>query len=183
MLIWPGVTVDPAVIDGQHDDARSIDISFVGARKSYRDMWCAHLALGGVKFHNQFTDQSRENSASLVDYVNILKASKIGFNSGLVSSRDHHTNFRLFETLSAGTALLQHDFPCLLSYFQPYVHYAPFDNVHEMLTTARFLLQHHDVRTEMAAEGQTWYQENYGGRPFWTAVEDRLMAPSARSKT
>ena len=183
VLIWPGVTVDPAVIGGQYDDARSIDISFVGARKSYRDMWCSHLALGGVQFHHQFTDQSGENSISLVDYVDVLKASKIGFNSGLVSSRDHHTNFRLFETLSAGTALLQHDFPLLHSYFQPYVHYAPFDNIHEMLTTARFLLRHDDIRTTMAAEGQAWYRDNYGGRHFWAAVEDRLMATSEYSKT
>ena len=174
VFVWPGVTIDQTIMDDLTVTARDLGVSFAGSRKAYRDMWCAHLVEAEVPFHLKFTGQSRENSVERDDYIRLLKRSKIGFNSGLVSSRDHHHNFRIFETMTAGAVLLQQDFPLLRQYFVPYVHYAPFENVHEMVSTAQFLLKNDDIRAVITAEAGAWYQLHYGGPAFWRAVLERL---------
>ena len=156
--------------------ARDLGILFVGSRKGYRDLWCAHLEAAGLPLHRRFTDQSRANSLGTEDYLQLLKRARLVFNCSLVSSRAQQTNFRIYEAMSARAPLLELDFPGMRDYFVPYVHYAPFANTHEMISTARFLLKHRDVAERMAEQAFAWYQGHFAGPHFWRRLVAELDA-------
>jgi spore maturation protein CgeB len=153
---------------------RDIGVLFVGSRKGYRDLWCAYLADAGIPLYRKFTDQSLAHSVATDDYIELLKRARVIFNCGLVSSRESSPNFRVFEGLCSGGALLQNDFELMRSYFTPYVHYAPYTNAHEMVSTAQFLLKHDEIADEIAGRGFAWYREHYAGPSFWREVEQAL---------
>jgi spore maturation protein CgeB len=118
----------------------------------------------------RFSDQSAAGSMALDDYLDHLSRSQLVLNNGLVSARDHQMNFRIFEAMTSGAALLQQDFGLLREFFDPYVHYAPFSTAPEMAETALFLIANPEIAEAIAARALTWYQSHYGGPKFWNAV-------------
>jgi tetratricopeptide (TPR) repeat protein len=170
VLVSPGVPIDFAAMSSNPWPARDINMFFNGARKSYRDMWCAFLAenVPGAKL--RFSDQSAAGSMALDDYLDHLSRSQLVLNNGLISARDHQLNFRIFEAMASGAALLQQDFGLLREFFVPYVHYAPFTTAPEMAETAQFLINNPDIAEAIAARALAWYQTQYGGAQFWNAV-------------
>ena len=62
------------------------------------------------------------------------------------------------------------DFPQLSEYFVPYVHYAPFSNIDELIGTARFLSRRPEIAERIAREALAWYNERYAAPLFWQAV-------------
>ena len=132
--------------------ARDLGILFVGSRKGYRDLWCAHLEAAGLPLHRRFTDQSRANSLGTEDYLQLLKRARLVFNCSLVSSRAQQTNFRIYEAMSARAPLLELDFPGMRDYFVPYVHYAPFANTHEMTASTETKLSAASTSLSMLQE-------------------------------
>lgn len=170
VLVSPGVPIDFAAMKSKPWQERDIEVFFNGARKSYRDMWCAYLAESMPGAELRFSDQSAAGSMALDDYLDHLSRSQLVLNNGLVSARDHHMNFRIFEAMASGAALLQQDFGLLREYFDPYVHYAPFASAPEMAETALFLIDNPDIAEAIAARALAWYQSHYGGTKFWNGV-------------
>ncbi len=180
LLLWPGVTAASDLMAGNRaSEARREEVLFLGARKGYRDLWLAHVRDAGIPSNIRFTDQSRENSVSTEEYFRLFGTARLIFNSGMVSSSDHHPNFRIFEAMASGTALIQQDFPLLREYFQPFIHYAPVDTVHQLTVTAKFLLKRTEIAEAMATEAGTWYAAHYAGPQFWQRVSARLQAPAS----
>jgi tetratricopeptide (TPR) repeat protein len=170
VLVSPGVPIDFAAIGSNPWRSRDIKVFFNGARKSYRDMWCAYLAESVPGAQLRFSDQSAAGSMDLGDYLDHLSRSQMVLNNGLVSARNHQMNFRIFETMASGAVLLQQDFGLLREFFAPYVHYAPFTTAPEMAETAQFLIANPDIAEAIAARALAWYQSHYGGAKFWNGV-------------
>tara|TARA_B100000315_G_scaffold258552_1_gene311130 strand:- start:3557 stop:5374 length:1818 start_codon:yes stop_codon:yes gene_type:complete len=167
VMVYPGIPIDLDLYSSAETAERDIDAIFIGARKRYRDMWCAHMKDAGIELTMKFTEQSLANSIRFDEYFDLHMRSKIVFNNGLVSSSDHALNLRIFETIAAKAVLLQQDFDQLQDYFVPYVHYAPFTNVPEMIATANFLLAHPAIAEAITEEAFAWYERCYGGERFW----------------
>ena len=170
VLVSPGVPIDFSAMNSKPWRERDIEVFFNGARKSYRDMWCAFMAESVPGTALRFSDQSAAGSMALDDYLDHLSRSQLVLNNGLVSARDHQMNFRIFEAMTSGAALLQQDFGLLREFFDPYVHYAPFSTAPEMAETALFLIANPEIAEAIAARALTWYQSHYGGPKFWNAV-------------
>jgi hypothetical protein len=64
-------------------------------------------------------------------------------------------------------------------YFVPYLHYAPFANTDEMISTARFLLKRRDLAETIAEEAFAWYRERFAGPHFWRRLVAELDAVGA----
>ncbi|MBT4938253.1 MAG: glycosyltransferase, partial [Rhodospirillaceae bacterium] len=167
VMVYPGIPIDLALYQSAAATTRDIDAIFIGARKRYRDMWCAYMKDAGIELTMKFTEQSLANSIRFDEYFDLHLRSKIVFNNGLVSSSDHALNLRIFETIAAKAVLLQQDFDQLQDYFVPYIHYAPFTNVPEMIATAKFLLTHPAIAEAITEEAFAWYEKCYGGERFW----------------
>ena len=128
----------------------------------------------GLPLFHRFTDKSAENSVGQKGYIELLKRGCTTISSGLVVSQEHTINFRIFEAIAAKTTLLQLDFAELRNYFVPCVHYAPFGNVNQLISTARFLGRHPEIRESLACEALAWYRERYAATLFWRTMTARL---------
>ena len=118
----------------------------------------------------KFTVQSIQDSIRAHEFIEMHKRSRIIFNNGLISSKDHGLNLRIFEAITSGAVLLQQDFDQMHDYFVPYVHYAPFNNVHEMISTAQFLLKHDEITERITSAAMDWYKQRYSGKLFWYKI-------------
>jgi len=176
VIVYPGVPMDLDIMRPSKIIEQDIDVLFIGARKRYRDFWCAHMLNAGIDLHMQFTEQSVENSLDPIEFICLHNRSKMVFNNGLISSQDHALNLRIFEAITAGTLLLQQDFDQLHDYFVPYVHYAPFNGVLEMGETAKMLLENEDIRLSITGAAGDWYDQCYGEGQFWLMVLGHLFA-------
>jgi tetratricopeptide (TPR) repeat protein len=174
VIVYPGIPIDLDLFDSITPPERDLGALFIGARKRYRDMWCAHMIEANVPLHMKFTIQSLEHSIRAHEFIEMHKRSRLIFNNGLVSSSEHGLNLRIFEAVASGAVLLQQDFNQLHDYFVPYVHYAPFNNVHEMVATAQFLLKRDDIAMMITEAALDWYKECYGGKRFWHKLIDHL---------
>ncbi len=174
VIVYPGIPIDLDLFDSVQPPKRDIGALFIGARKRYRDMWCAHMIEAEVPLYMKFTVQSIEESIRADKFIEMHKRSRLILNNGLVSSDDHALNLRIFEAVTSGAVLLQQDFGQMRDYFVPYVHYAPFSSVHEMISTAQFLLKHEDIAESIATEALDWYQQCYSGKLFWHKLIDVL---------
>ena len=129
---------------------------------------------GDVPLHLKFTVQSIEDSIRANKFIELHKRSRIIFNNGLISSKDHGLNLRIFEAINSGAVLLQQDFNQMHDYFVPYVHYAPFNNVHEMVSTAQFLLKNDTIANSITTAAMKWYNQRYSGKLFWDKIINTL---------
>jgi hypothetical protein len=170
VLVAPGIPIDFARMAARPWAERDLEVFFNGARKGYRDMWCAFMSEAVPGAELRFSDQSAAGSLALEDYLDRLSRSRMVLNNGLVSARDHILNFRIFEAMASGAVLLQQDFEFLRQFFQPYVHYAPFTTAPEMVETARFLKANPDIAEAISGRALDWYRRQYSGPRFWNAV-------------
>ena len=170
VLVAPGVPIDFARMTSRPWKERDLEVFFNGARKSYRDLWCAFMVESVAGAQVSFSDQSAAGSMALEDYLDHLSGSQMVLNNGLVSARDHQLNFRIFEAMASGAVLLQQDFGLLREFFVPYVHYAPYATAPEMAETALCLIDNPDIAEAIAANALDWYQAHYSGPRFWDAV-------------
>ena len=174
VLVGPVLPVDFAQMDEVKVEKKDLELLFVGARRGYRDLWLAHLLDAGLPLFHRFTDKSAENSVGQKGYIKLLKRGRATISSGLVFGQEHTINFRIFEAIAAKTTLLQLDSAELKDYFVPYVHYAPFSNVNQLISTARFLGLHPKIGESLASEALAWYRERYAATLFWRTMTDRL---------
>ena len=174
VLVYPGIPIDLNLFDKFQPPLRDLGALFIGARKRYRDMWCAYMIEGDVPLHLKFTVQSIEDSIRSNEFIELHKRSRIIFNNGLISSKDHGLNLRIFEAINSGAVLLQQDFNQMHDYFVPYVHYAPFNNVHEMVSTAQFLLKNDTIANCITTAAMKWYNQRYSGKLFWEKIINTL---------
>jgi len=174
VLVGPVLPVDFVQMDDVKVEKKDLELLFVGARRGYRDLWLAHLLDAGLPLFQRFTDKSAENSVGQKGYIELLKRGRTTISSGLVTSQEHTINFRIFEAIAAKTTLLQLDFAELRDYFVPCVHYAPFGNVNQLISTARFLGRHPEIQESLACEALAWYRERYAATLFWRTMTARL---------
>lgn len=178
VILFPGTPMDRALIDRLGSKARANEILYVGARKRYRDLLCAHLVEAGLPTKVLFTQQGRETSLRTHDYLALHKEVSIVLNNGLISASEAILTGRIFEAIAAGAVLLQQDFAAMRAHFVPFVHYAPFETCAEMAANARILIQHTEIREELSANALSFYDRNYAAAPFWGALLEKALVSS-----
>ena len=176
VVLFPGTPMDRELIERLPSRPRSDEILYVGARKRYRDLLCAHLVDAGLPTRVQFTQQGRETSLRTHDYLALHKEVSIVLNNGLISANEASLTGRIFETIAAGAVLLQQDFPAMREHFVPLVHYAPFETVDQMISHAKILSQYPEIREELSQNALVLYDEKYSAAPFWGAVLEKALA-------
>jgi len=82
--------------------------------------------------------------------------------------------FRIFEATASGSLVLNHAASRNDDFFVPYVHFVPFETVHDLVCFSRFLLAHPETRIRMATEAVRWLNDHYSGELFWHKVFARL---------
>ena len=149
---------------------RDIDLLIDGSRRRDRDFWCAHAMESGLNVFATLTDRHKSRGLSEEEYYNRMGRAQLVINSGLVSPGVGIMTFRIFEAICSQALLLQYEECPISDYFQPFIHYVPFKNIHEMICYSQFLLKHEYYRQRIVTEAFNWNSEHFNGQLFWHAI-------------
>jgi hypothetical protein len=172
-LFGPCQALASSLIRSGQDADRTIDFIYSGARTRNRDFWCAHAVMAGLDAKISITDKRARLAQSESEFYETLGHAKLVLSNGFVTPDLDIVTFRPFEAAASGTVTL-HNGRALESCFTPYVHYTPFDNVHDLVCFSRFLTSHDDYRRRMSREAQSFFHSHYRGELFWRTLFARI---------
>jgi len=149
---------------------RNIELLIDGSRRRDRDFWCAYAVDGGLNVSATLTDRHKSRALSEREYYDRMGRAQLVINNGLVSPGLGIMTLRIFEAICSQTLLLQYAECPIEDYFQPFIHYVPFSNIHEMVCYSQFLLKHKDYRKRIVSEAFNWNSAHFSGQLFWQAI-------------
>jgi len=152
---------------------KTVDLLYAGSRTRNRDFWCAHAATAGIDMTVVIGDRRKELAQSEPDFYEMLGRAKLALSSGFVTPQLDIVVFRPFEAAASGAVTL-HNGRALERCFVPYVHYLPFDNVHELVALTRFLLADEARRQRIREAARQFRHDHYRDELFWRAIFGRL---------
>lgn len=149
---------------------RDIDVAFLGQISGYRSVRRAYLDFmleNKVSLHYAAYDKNQQCSHD--KYYEILSRSKIGINFSM-SVDKHQLKARVFETMLAGSLLLEERNEQTAYYFTEDVDYVAFSSENELLQKIRYYLAHENERKKIAETGHRKVSQLFNGRQFWDKV-------------
>ena len=89
-----------------------------------------------------------------IDMYRVLRQSKVTFNRHVDAAEDSVGNMRMFEATGVGTCLLTDTGKNMSDLFEPDKEAVTYRSIDEAVEKAKYLLEHDDVRRQIAAAGQ-----------------------------
>lgn len=164
------------------DRERDIDISFVGSIHRQNDTerrnGIAALKAEGIQVFQ--AGGQRENRLSVDEYAEIIRRSKITLNFSNVGYDNTggptvQCKGRVFEATLSGAMLLESENSETAKWLEPMVDYVPFRDTADLVEKAKYYLENHSEREEIAARGYKTAMEKYTADKFWKSVFDRVL--------
>ena len=155
---------------------RDIGLGFCGGKGRRRDDFLSFAEQCGIPTTTHFVDDKKYLNE--VEFRDFLTRSKITFSNGYVGTIDGMPHSvitgRIAESILSGSLLVYESGSQIDDYFVPFVHYIPVDNIHDLVHSCRYLLNHEEKRAEMANEAYSFLTEHYSSKKFWNCVTQRL---------
>ena len=149
---------------------RDIDVAFLGQISAYRSIRKAYLDFlleNKVPLH--YSAYGKSQQCSHEKYYEILSRAKIGLNFSM-SVDKHQLKARVFETMLAGSLLLEERNEQTAYYFTEDVEYVAFSSQSELLEKIRYYLANENERSEIAQAGHRKVKRLFNGKQFWDKV-------------
>jgi hypothetical protein len=149
---------------------RDLDVVFMGQIDGYRgNRWKFLEYLLSRRVALYYTVNSAMDQSSHSQYQETLARSKIGINFSMSVDR-HQLKARVFETMLAGSLLLEQRNPQTGFYFTEGKEYVAFATPTELYEKINYYLAHEDERIKIANAGQRKVREIYNGERFWKSL-------------
>lgn len=149
---------------------KNIDVAFMGQISDYRDSrkkYLEYLLNNNVSLY--YSARNKAEQFSYKDYLAVLRKSKIGINFSM-SVDCHQLKARVFETMLAGSLLLEQKNEQIEHYFKDGIDYVSFESESDLLDKINYYLKNNDLRIKIAESGRDAVLNNYSGDKFWTAI-------------
>ena len=157
-------------------DVRDVGLGFCGGKGRRRDDFLSFAEQCGIPTTAHFVDDKKYLTDS--EFKDFLSRSQITFSNGYagtVAGIAHSVmTGRIAESILSRSLLVYESGSQIDDYLVPYVHYIPVDNVHDLVHSCRYLLNHEEKRAEMANEAYSFLTEHYSSKKFWNCVTQRL---------
>jgi hypothetical protein len=148
---------------------KSIEVSFVGTqngyatRKQYLDFLLANFPV-------YISGGQREHRLTIDGYAEILGKSKMTLNfpdkpDGIVQAK-----CRIYEAMLSGAMLLEKTNDAIRRWFEPMVHYVPFDNKQDMLDKINYYSHNQNERDIIVNNATVKMRQEYSSTNWWTKV-------------
>ena len=155
---------------------RDIGLGFCGGKGRRRDAFLSFADQCGIPTTTHFVDD--KNYLTDGEFRDFLTRSQITFSNGYMGTIDGmpHSAMtqRIAESILSRSLLVYESGSQIDDYLVPFVHYIPVDNVHDLVHSCRYLLNHEEKRAEMANEAYSFLTEHYSSKKFWDCVTRRL---------
>jgi hypothetical protein len=170
VLTLPTIPTERALYHG--DEApRDLPLTFIGSiNHPSRPMVLSALLTADVAFEAIYGDRRRERTSTKEGYVEFLRRSRATLNIAVHSDTEHLVTARVWQAIACGTVLVEQENAGTASFFVPYLHYLPWDNVADIVQIARFLEKNDAYRKRLGKAGSDWYLEHYNAARLWTTL-------------
>jgi tetratricopeptide (TPR) repeat protein len=152
---------------------RDIDISFNGRVTNKPDRIAGIKALQANGINVLKTGGQLESRLCLEEYARVYMQSKITLNFSR-SGEKLTRKGRLIEATLCGAMLLESENPETSKWFEPMIDYVPFRDEKDLIDKARYYLQHHSERIEIAQNGRRKAIELSKPENFWGRIINKL---------
>lgn len=153
---------------------KDIGFLFIGSPSRGRNVYLAAVQESGIDCHVLLHDRKRTNCPDLSNYANLLKRSRVTFNTGYNLPGNSILTGRVTESILAKILLLEETNNRLERFFVPFVHFVPVSNVHQVVSFTQFFLKHEDYRFRMVNDAHRWMMEHYSSARFWNSLLSTL---------
>lgn len=156
--------------------SKSLDAVFLGSVFAYncpRAVWLMLIQEKRIPCAINLSNHTVSGSAagaSVEDYVSFLGKVRIMVNFSARSVSRKIMTGRAWEAILAKSLLLEEDNEEIKRFFVPFVHYVPFQNIHELEAYIDFFNRHESFRQSMAERAFTWFKRNYDQIQIWTKL-------------
>jgi hypothetical protein len=177
---------DPSFYDGDRPGERG-GARFFGSVAGYnftRSVWLLLMERLGTPVAVTASNHGASDLNAAADYqryADALMGSRISLNFSGRNLSTHITTGRVFESVLAGSVLLEEANAATPNFFVPFVHYVPFASAPELDAAVRLFLEDEEARLRMAGAARRWMDGNYAPGIVWrTLVGFALGLPDGR---
>ena len=170
VLTLPTIPTERALYHGE-EAPRDLPLTFIGSiNHPSRPMVLSALLDADIAFEAIYGDRRRERTATKEGYVEFLRRSRATLNISVHSETERLVTARVWQAIACGTVLVEQENAGTAAFFVPYLHYLPWNNVADIVQTARFLERNDDYRERIGNAGSDWYLEHYNAARLWTTL-------------
>jgi hypothetical protein len=174
LFYWPCLPFEPDLFHPLPDDQKLHDLCVLGSLNRARDIYVDLLRSYGLEGFYCIHDRSTMAAPDAEQYRALLASSRLVFNNGYITSAESILTGRLFETILAGSVVMEEAGSDAARLFVPFVHFVPFANIHQLVGFSQFLLKHPDRRVAIASRALAWSKEHLPTKAFWSHLWARL---------
>jgi hypothetical protein len=140
----------------QVNNHRNIYYNFIGSVESYRNYREEYLEfISDLGYQNLISGfDSRKGQLERKDYLEILSTSKISINFSMTHSANFQLKGRVWESMIAGSMLLEQDNEQIKYFFKAGIHYATFSDKFQLKDKLLHYINHDSERIKIAQAGQ-----------------------------
>jgi len=153
-------------------------LTFVGAVNFKPRLYMlAELLNLPIPFHAVFGLHRSKQVPDMAAYAHLLARSH-----AVLNVARHGVDFflmtgRVWETVAAGSLLVEQENPITQQCFTPYLHYLPWTNVADIAHIAQFIAKHPDIAAEIAQRAHVWAKQHFGTDIFWRKLLAHVLRP------
>jgi tetratricopeptide (TPR) repeat protein len=157
---------------------KDIGLLFVGAINFKPRLYLlAELLNEPLPFWAVFGHKRKQLAPDVHSYANllgramgILNVSRHGYDVHLITGR-------VWETVAAGTCLVEQDNPETARALTPYRHFLPWRSVNDIAQVAHFIQRHPEIVDLIGREAHDWVGQHFGNRQFWRTLAAHALRP------
>jgi hypothetical protein len=156
-------------------------LTFIGGfGQFHRPILVGSLMTSGIDMTAIVGEQRRHLAPDLAAYSALLADSRAVLNIAVHHQDQRLITGRVWETIAAGSLLLEQTGSATPAFFTPYRHYLPWSDMADIVRTSRFLEEdaNRDLRRAIIASARDWSARHYAPARVWGA----LMARASTTK-
>ncbi|RAU22885.1 hypothetical protein CU669_05740 [Paramagnetospirillum kuznetsovii] len=171
----------PMVVPALHDaflrpHHSDLDMVFIGSVNFVaRYALLSVLMTEDIGFSAIIGERRAKEAPDMEAYARILSRASAVLNISVHTPEDHLVTGRVWETIAAGSLLVEQDNPGTARFFQPYRHYLPWGSLEEIVHLAHFIKRQPRWAERIAAEAHGWATRWYGPKAIWGGLLGRAL--------
>jgi hypothetical protein len=154
------------------EERKDIDVCFVGSTRDYSER-TRFLNFLRNKVNLVISGGQREHNLSIEQYAEVFKRSKISLNFPSKPDGVIQTKGRIYESMLCGALLFERENDVIKNWFEPMIHYVPFNNEGDLLTKLNYFLHHEKERRLITQKANEKMKKDYSSKIWWETVLNR----------
>lgn len=153
-----------------YDPVKNFDLSFLGSHAYLRPFWLAHAVRAAARLDLKTNIREHERTSdcpSIAEYAEILRRSRMVLNFSSRGIQAKIITGRVWQVLNSGLLLLEEENDQTSHFFEPFVHYVPFENAAQLERLIEFFHKNPDQAKIIGQSALAFCEKHYNATAIW----------------